>query len=135
MNRNTRRQINAYQRRLGLFKEEFIPVPRAEWSDEMQHHPTLTRVWIGRGFMVQGYDEGQFCITRLSVNRCTPQANGDWQENITWEELQSIKDEVGYADFDAVEVYPKQRDIVNVANMRHLWILPQGLTFAWRAAQ
>lgn len=132
MNRHTRRHAKAHQRRIGLFKEDFIPVPRSEWSDEMQDSQALTRVWIGRGFLVQVYDEGQFGVTRLSVNRCTPQANGDWQEDISWEDLQSIKDEIGYADFDAVEVYPKKRDIVNVANMRHLWIMPQGLSFAWR---
>lgn len=38
----------------------------------------------------------------------------------------------GFADSDAVEVYPAQTDVVNVANMRHLFVLPYPLTFAWR---
>lgn len=32
----------------------------------------------------------------------------------------------------AVEIYPAERDIVNVANMRHLWVLPERLPFGWR---
>jgi hypothetical protein len=43
-----------------------------------------------------------------------------------------IKNAVGYQDRDAVEVYPSQTDVVNVSNMRHLWILPEKLDFAWR---
>lgn len=26
----------------------------------------------------------------------------------------------------------KQLDVVNVAPMRHLWVMPEKLTFAWR---
>jgi hypothetical protein len=32
-------------------------------------------------------------------------------------------------------VFPPDTDVVNVANMRHLWILAPGtLAFAWRAS-
>ena len=31
-----------------------------------------------------------------------------------------------------MEVYPRTADLVNVANMRHLWVLPELLPFAWR---
>ncbi len=58
--------------------------------------------------------------------------NGDWAANITWEELQAIKNRIGYADKTAVEIFPAEKDTVNVANMRHLWILPESLTFGWK---
>lgn len=38
----------------------------------------------------------------------------------------------GLADSWAVEVFPADADVVNVANMRHLWILPDAPAFAWR---
>lgn len=40
----------------------------------------------------------------------------------------------GYGDRDAVEAYPKNSDVVNVANIRHLWILPNhaDLPVFWR---
>ena len=46
--------------------------------------------------------------------------------------LQEIKNTIGYKDKFAVEVYPAENDIVNVANMRHLWVLPKPLGFEWR---
>ncbi|EOG1815585.1 hypothetical protein ACK3RA_000943 [Enterobacter hormaechei] len=46
--------------------------------------------------------------------------------------LQEIKSAVGYGDRDAVEIYPRDSDVVNVANMRHLWITPEPIAFAWR---
>ena len=43
-------------------------------------------------------------------------------DGITWDELQSIKNQIGYQDFLAFEMYPPEKDVVNVENMRHLWI-------------
>jgi len=60
-------------------------------------------------------------------------ANSQWE---AWqarrEALQEIKSAVGYGDRDAVEIFPAQKDLVNVANMRHLWIVPESIPFAWR---
>ncbi|MGL0761287.1 DUF4222 domain-containing protein [Citrobacter freundii] len=58
--------------------------------------------------------------------------SGRWKDGISWDALQEIKNAVGYADRDAVEIYPAQKDVVNVANMRHLWIVNEPLNFAWR---
>jgi hypothetical protein len=71
-------------------------------------------------------------LCRLSVN-IAARSGERWAEGITWEQLQQIKRQVGYGEFDAVEVYPDDDDVVNVSNMRHLWILePGSLPFAWR---
>jgi hypothetical protein len=53
-------------------------------------------------------------------------------DNIPWDDLQRLKTECGYGMFDAVEIYPNKRYEVNVANMRHLWIMADPLSFAWR---
>lgn len=50
----------------------------------------------------------------------------DGREGISWDDLAWLKDAAGYADREAVELYPRTGDVVNVANMRHLWILPPG---------
>ncbi|WP_441316779.1 DUF7694 domain-containing protein [Halomonas sp. hl-4] len=31
-----------------------------------------------------------------------------------------------------MEVYPDDANIVNVSNMRHLWVLPEQPAFMWR---
>lgn len=42
---------------------------------------------------------------------------------ITWDQLQHIKNEVWGPDVRAIEVYPAQGQVVNAANVRHLWRL------------
>ncbi len=54
---------------------------------------------------------------------------------MTWEELQEIKRQVGIGDFFAVEIFQRDKDIVNVANMRHLWVLPDPLDFGWMTSE
>lgn len=44
---------------------------------------------------------------------------------ITWDELQAIKEWL-FAGRIALEVYPPQSKVVDVANMRWLWVLPAG---------
>lgn len=89
-----------------------------------------TNVWIGDGYLVQAYDEAGG-VVRLTVN--SVQHNGrSWADRIPWDDLQAIKSACGFGDRDAVEVYPPTKDVVNVSNMRHLWVLPEPLAFAWR---
>lgn len=88
------------------------------------------RVWQSKKYLVQAYSESNG-IVRLSINRTTRHA-GNWNDKLTWDELQDIKRDVGFGDFMAVEIYPRDKDIVNVANMRHLWVLPLPLSFGWK---
>jgi hypothetical protein len=88
------------------------------------------KVLRSRNSLVQLYKEGDY--TRISVNLTRIKDTGDWEEGITWDNLMDIKRQLGYGDFDAVEVYPKDNDVVNVANIRHLFILNEPLPFIWR---
>ena len=107
-------------------------VPEDQWI-ETQRPGEMPRmaVWRSRTFLVQGY-QGEHGIIRLSVSRNEIDRAGAWTEGITWDDLQRIKREAGYGDWNAVEVYPADSDVVNVANMRHLWILPEALPFQWQ---
>lgn len=41
----------------------------------------------------------------------------------SWPEMQRIKNELAGPDATAVEVYPPQREVVDDANMYHIWIV------------
>lgn len=45
-----------------------------------------------------------------------------------WSDLQRIKDELISPERVAVEVFPPRSQLVDDANCRHLWILPEGFT-------
>lgn len=89
-------------------------------------------VWRSRYFLVQIFSEDNG-IMRMTVCRTEINETGErWKDNITWDDLQRLKRECFYGHRDAVEIYPRDVDIVNVANMRHLWLLPEPLPFGWR---
>lgn len=50
----------------------------------------------------------------------------------TWWEMQRIKNEIAGDKTTGVEVYPPQDEVVDGADMYHLWILPQPLDFGLR---
>lgn len=107
------------------------PVPAELWPPRGIGDVNVIAVWRSRAFLVQVVEEGNGII-RLSVNRTSMNTwTGRWDDAITWDELQRLKRECGYGDQDAVEVYPADRDVVNVANIRHLWVMPSALPFKW----
>lgn len=110
-------------------------VPETEWpqalADLMESKPV--KVWRSRHFLAVLYQEPRKVNLRLSVSRTTLRDDGRFMDGITWDELQSVKSECGYGDCDAVELYPRDCDVVNVSNMRHLWLLPGLAPFAWRS--
>ena len=48
----------------------------------------------------------------------------------TWHEMQRIKDEIAGPDATAIEVYPPKSEIVDDANMFHIWVIPGTLPFS-----
>ncbi|PLS26016.1 DUF7694 domain-containing protein [Bifidobacterium parmae] len=87
------------------------------------------KVWRSRDYFAQLYRDRNGYL-RLSVNRVGIDLNGRWKDGITWDELQRVKQET-IGDAWAVEIYPPKTDLVDVANIRHLWILDQRPPYAW----
>lgn len=67
----------------------------------------------GEFFAAAFIDNG---MVRLSVSR----QNG--KDGITWDELKKIKTDCGFGNYDAVEFYPRDDDVINTGNLRHLYI-------------
>jgi hypothetical protein len=112
------------------------PVPKEEWPQNLLFKPL--RVWRSREFLVQEYIENNHI--RISVTDAR-KVHGFGKEDfkfgkaITWDELQWIKRQIGYGDRCAVEIFPPDHLIINVRNMRHLWILPEVPAYCWGAKQ
>ena len=131
MNRKSRRLLKKRQKenlkQLNL-NDKLTELLKEDWPDGKDNN--RIKVYISKKYMVQIFKENNNLI-RLSINK-TSHDGLSWTDGIPWDELQKIKNEVGYEDFDAVEIYPKERDVVNVSNMRHLWVMPEQLSFGWR---
>lgn len=127
MNRAERRAHNARLKRL---PKELTPVDEDEWPKT--NEVTRVAVWRSRKYLAQVFEEENHML-RISICRSTVRGDGRWDEDLTWDEIQQIKGEIGLGAAWAMEIYPAAGRVVDVANMRHLWVLPQGVepTFGW----
>ena len=126
----TRQQRRQLEHENLLWPETLQQVPPDQWPPSILPSSSLpTEAWRSRYFLVQVFPEKD-AIERLSV--CRTSHNGkSWEDQISWDELQRLKAECGRGEKFAVEIFPADRDVVNVANMRHLWIMPAPLPFGW----
>lgn len=110
----------------------FEPIAKHEWTAT---DPAPIAAWRNNTFLVQAFaapnDVIRLSVNKTSVKGFTKKLHPIWSDGITWEELQAIKSELGYGQMWAVECYPPDDQVVNVANMRHLWLLPKPPNFGW----
>lgn len=82
----------------------------------------VIRMWGSRDHLAVLYDDNGF--QRLTINSTMFNQNtGRWDDGITWDQLQRIKNQCGYTDRWMVEIYPPEHETIDAANMRHLWLI------------
>lgn len=101
----------------------FRKVPKKKWPVS-EYATSVERVYQSDEYFVQVHKKA-VGVRWVAVSRI------DCEDRISWDELQHIKSVIGFPDRMAVEIYPKDADIVNVANMRHLWVLDEPLPIGW----
>jgi hypothetical protein len=130
----TSAQLRQMKRENLKYPDHLVEIPRDEWPPKVaavqDSGSFALRAYRSRRFLLVVWDQGG--VIRLSVMRT------EWDErkqrnrdDITWDDLQRLKGEVGYGDRCAVELFPPDDQVVNVANMRHLFITPCPI-FMWR---
>ena len=93
------------------------------WTVEVQDVPSVSGTpWEG--------------MLRVAITHSTAKTHKQFNDRryrpaITWDQLQQIKDRL-WPKQVAIEIFPPEAEIVNVAPMRWLWVLPlgQGLPFS-----
>ena len=113
------------------YPEHLVPVERERWNPANWDDTSRVEVWRSREFLVQVFAEKDGA-QRLTISRTHVLPNGKWMPGITWDDLQRLKSQCGRAERWAMEIYPADEHLVDVANMRHLWILAEAPQFAWR---
>lgn len=112
-------------------KFKFKEINKDEWPKDRPYENVL-KVFKSIYFLVQIIQDKDFI--RLCINRVDysfKDGKPVWKDKISWDELQEIKDSIGYENSWCVECYPPRSQIVNVASMRHLWILDQPPEYGW----
>ena len=131
--RERRKLISEMERESNRWPARLVELLPIDWPSTAKDVATRmgsgpVKVFRSRSLLVQVYDDGG--QIRLSVTATVPRIDGEWPE-LNWEDLQQAKQECGFGSSWAVELYPPDIDVVNVANMRHLWLIPEP-KFGWK---
>lgn len=123
----------SHQKRNALLQRERTLRQRGQWGD-WEHLdflpgsvgmtgwlPFITRGHRNRIFMVLDRD-AEAGVRHLAVSSLSG-------VRPTWPEMQRIKDEIAGTDATAIEVYPPHEQIVDGADMFHIWVLRGRLPF------
>jgi hypothetical protein len=109
--------------------KKFKNIPQNQWRNIPKG---LFEVWTNKDFLVQINKEASGI--RITINKLKHKViKGEpiWDDGISWDQIQEIKSLVGYGDKWAVECFPPDQEVVNVANMRHIWILNNPPEYGW----
>lgn len=129
----SKRQVRASHRESATYPDALIPVeipPGLAASNPFRSGSVPYQAWRSKRFLVVLWLE-LTGARRLSIMRTEFDKNGVQLDGITWDELQRLKGEAGFHDVCAVELYPPDQHVVNVANMRHLFLLSEPPAFMW----
>ena len=127
----TRTERRLAKKQAESFPPRLQPLPACKWPESPElYNPSRILVWYSRDYFVQAFSEPGDVI-RLSINSTVPQA-ASWTDGLSWDDLMEIKRQCGFPHRVAIEIYPDDENIVNVSNMRHLWLLPEPPEFMWR---
>ncbi|HBZ80934.1 MAG TPA: hypothetical protein DEP07_11175 [Brevibacillus sp.] len=83
----------------------------------------LSQAWSNGKYAVMARDV--FTESGIVKHVCIRNAAGT---DIPWREKQRIKNELFGSEATAIEFFPKESELVDEANMYHLWVLPIGYT-------
>ncbi len=121
---------NVLRRENAKYGASMVVIPKEQWPPSGGKVEPV-RVFRSRDFLCQEFIEAG--ATRLSICRAElDMKTGRWRDGITWDELMQVKRQCGYGNAWAVEIFPPDAEVVNVANMRHLFVVPTAPSFAWR---
>lgn len=110
------------------YTAEFTEFTEFPIPDEYPGDRPPLQAWRNRDFLAQLFAEGD--QLRLTINRAYLDNDGRWRDGITWDELMFVKAGCGFGDRWAVELFPPDAAVVDVANMRHLWLVDRP-DYAW----
>jgi len=123
-NRAQRRHAMSESRHRKSWDWQDLPIP----ADLLERAPAMRDIvravrndfWIVQEFFVRT-DLG--VVTHLMIRSVADAGRGIGLEP-SWQDLQRIKNELCGPDTEAVQVYPRQGDVIDQVDMYHLFVLP-----------
>lgn len=117
----TKEQIKQAKKLFKLSPGKFIQIDLSSLS----HPDFIDRAYMNNRFVVMITDNQK--IGNQTAIRAMIQRHDDKPIPNHWKEIQSIKNEIFGLEEVAVEFYPRQRNVVDDANIYWIWIFQKGV--------
>ena len=131
LNREQRRALEKVKRQLiASYPDTLQVVPENDPNMPYSSHPQdIEKIYRSKKFTVilwkAGAGFGSYNLgQRFSVWRNTwDSKERRYVDGIQWDEVMDIKREMGFGERVAIEYYPADSETVNLANMRHVFLI------------
>ncbi len=123
----------SHQKRTALLQRERTLRQRGQWGDweVLDFLPGTVGMTGWLPFITRGHRNRVFMVLERQAEAgvCHLAVSSLSGVRPTWHEMQRIKDEIAGHDATAIEVYPPHDQIVDDADMFHIWVLRGNLPF------
>lgn len=129
LNREQRRALEKVKRQLiASYPDTLEVVPENDLNIPYSSHPQgIDKIYRSKKYTVSVWNVP--AGKKLSISRNEWDSHtGRYKDQITWDEIMEIKRQVGFGEQNAVEFYPPDSEVINIANVRHIWLLPDEFT-------
>lgn len=129
LNREQRRALEKAKRQLiASYPETLEVVPENDPNLPYSSHPQdIDKIYRSKKYTVIVWNVPAGKKLSIQRNEWDSHTNR-YRDNISWDEIQEIKRQCGFGEQNAIEFYPPDSEVINIANVRHIWILPDELT-------
>ena len=129
LNREQRRALEKAKRMLiATYPETLEKVPENDPNLPYTSHPQdLDSIWRSKKYTVMVWNVPAGKKMTISRNEWDSHT-GRYKDSILWDEIMEIKRQIGFGEQNAIEFYPPDSEVINIANVRHIWLLPKSIT-------
>lgn len=130
LNREQRRALEKVKRQLiASYPDTLEIVPENDPNLPYSSHPQdIEHIYRSKKYTVilwkQGIDHTLLLGQKFSISRNEwDSKDRRYKDGLTWDEIMDIKREMGFGERTAIEYYPADSEVVNLANMRHIFLI------------
>ena len=129
LNREQRRALEKVKRQLiASYPDTLEIVPENDPDMPYSSHPQdIDKIYRSKKYTVIVWNVPAGKKLSIQRNEWDSHTNR-YKDQITWDEIMEIKRQVGFGEQNAIEFYPPDSQVINIANVRHIWLLPQSVT-------
>ena len=125
LNREQRRALaKVKQKLIASYPDKLTLVDENDPNLPYSSHPEdILEIWRSKKYLVIVWKVPAGKKLSISRQEWNP-TERRYKDGITWDEIMEIKHDIGMGNKTGIEFFPADDEVMNLANVRHIWIVP-----------